>query len=692
MTVINTNVNSLVAKSALQANASKLSTAMERLSTGVRINSSKDDAAGLAISTRMDSQIRGLNMAVRNANDGISLMQTTEGSLSEVTNMLQRMRELAVQSVNGANNDTDRNSLDAEVQQLKAEIDRIATTTQFNSQNVLDGSFKNKQFQIGDKTGSNIAVSINSVQTKDLGLGSGTGVSDTLVSTRIDTTNAVDAGDILINGQAVGAIAAGSDMEVIVKAINDNVDNVKASGFNTAVAKQIGNGVTTNGQLKITVAELGVPSASATVYKISASNSMAELVDNINNEAGGVVKASINEDGKLQLSNETGAKITVEDGSTQGSGFLSAATNFNGFLKLESTDGSAVRIERGNLGLKLPGTAADLEAIGFRETKRQSLGDAYTTTGTALDAAGVAASWGRTDISINGVAIFDSHIETTSFQGKLDTINSLSGQTGVTASAYFEKTYDTTATFSAVAGGLDATDKVVINGKSIAIGANLAAFVTNVNAVSKDTGITATANGANLVLSGENVKAMTLSTTKADGSAAQVGTNTYFAPGTSYGAIKLNSIANKPISIQLGDTAELVANVGNHGFKEMNVGAADYEVNKSTLGAGGGSAIGGVTISTQASANDAISAIDKALESVSGMRAQMGAIQNRLEYTISNLTNVSTNTSASRSRILDTDYAAETSNLAKGQIIAQAATAMLAQANQSAQSVLALLK
>ena len=124
----------------------------------------------------------------------------------------------------------------------------------------------------------------------------------------------------------------------------------------------------------------------------------------------------------------------------------------------------------------------------------------------------------------------------------------------------------------------------------------------------------------------------------------------------------------------------------------MNVGAADYEVNKPTLGSGGGKSIGGVNISSQASANDAIGAIDKALENVSGMRAAMGAIQNRLEYTISNLTNISTNTSASRSRILDTDYATETSNLAKSQIISQAATAMLAQANQSAQSVLALLK
>jgi flagellin len=700
MTVINTNVSSLVAKSALQANSSKLSTAMERLSTGVRINSSKDDAAGLAITTRMDSQIRGLNMAVRNANDGISLMQTTEGSLSEVTNMLQRMRELAVQSVNGANNDSDRNSLDAEVQQLKAEIDRIATTTQFNNQNVLDGSFKNKQFQIGDKSGSNIEVSINSVKTKDLGLGSGTGVSDTLVSARINIA-AVQKGDILINGQAVGAIASTDDMEDVLKAINDNVDNVQASGFNVVVAQQKGTGVTAADEFVITVKEMG--QATASVFKISASNSIDELVANINAEAGGVVKAEINSDGKLQLSNATGATINILDDSTTangtydgGSGFKGTATDFSGFLKLESTDGSPVRVERGNLGLISPGSVADIESIGFRESTKASLDDAYTTTGKALTSAGVAAAWGRTDIKINGVQIYDENILSTSFQGKLDTINALSAQTGVTASAYFEKVIDTSSTFTGVAGtAYKDDDKVLINGVGIALGANITALVTNINLATKDTGIFAKAEGANLVLTGQNVQTMSLSTEAAT-PVIQVGSNNYLGLAartlgtteTFYGSIRLNSIADSPISVELGDGHA----VDEHGLLEMNVGAADFEVNNSTLGGVGGRAISGVNISSQASANSAIVSIDKALDGVSQMRAKMGAIQNRLEYTISNLSNVSTNTSASRSRILDTDYATETSNLAKAQIVSQAATAMLAQANQSAQSVLALLK
>jgi flagellin len=164
MSVINTNVKALTAQKTIQENSRSLTTAMERLSTGKRINSAKDDSAGLAISTRMESQTRGLNMAIRNANDGISLMQTGEGAMNEVTDILQRMRELAVQSVNGTNNDSDRTALNDEVVQLKAEIDRIATTTEFNSQKLLDGSFKGKSLQIGDKADQTLKVDIGSLR------------------------------------------------------------------------------------------------------------------------------------------------------------------------------------------------------------------------------------------------------------------------------------------------------------------------------------------------------------------------------------------------------------------------------------------------------------------------------------------------------------------------------------------------
>ena len=191
--VINTNVMSLNAQRNLSTSGSQLATSLQRLSSGLRINSAKDDAAGLAISSRMTTQINGLNQAVRNANDGISLAQTTESALQEVTNNLQRIRELAVQSANATNCDSDRAALDQEVQQRLAEINRIATQTSFNGRKVLDGSFGNATFQVGANVGETIQVGLDSsVKTADIGnifASVGTGVNvNTVVAASDDTT------------------------------------------------------------------------------------------------------------------------------------------------------------------------------------------------------------------------------------------------------------------------------------------------------------------------------------------------------------------------------------------------------------------------------------------------------------------------------------------------------------------------
>ena len=170
MAVINTNIKSLITQDALNINNRHLSTAMERLSTGYRINSASDDAAGLAISTRMETQIKGLSMAVKNAHDGISVIGTAEGAMEEITAMLQRMRELAIQSANDTNSEKDREYLQDEVDQLIREIDRISETTQFNSMNILDGSWDCKVFQIGANKGQIMNVSIGNMSTQVLGI------------------------------------------------------------------------------------------------------------------------------------------------------------------------------------------------------------------------------------------------------------------------------------------------------------------------------------------------------------------------------------------------------------------------------------------------------------------------------------------------------------------------------------------
>ena len=161
--VINTNIKSLMARDSMTINQRSMTTTMQRLSTGKRINSAADDAAGLGISTRMDSQIRGLNMAIKNANDTISVVQTAEGAMQEVDGILQRMRELSVQAASDTNGAEDRSYLQQEISQLSQEIDRISGTTQFNSMNVLDGTYKNKLFQIGSNQGQTIGFSIGSM-------------------------------------------------------------------------------------------------------------------------------------------------------------------------------------------------------------------------------------------------------------------------------------------------------------------------------------------------------------------------------------------------------------------------------------------------------------------------------------------------------------------------------------------------
>ena len=205
--IINTNVISLNAQRNLNSSQNALATTLQRLSSGLRINSAKDDAAGLAISERMTSQIKGLNQAVRNANDGISMSQTAEGALGEIGNNLQRIRELAVQSRNASNSSSDRTALNNEVQQLKSEIDRVASTTAFNGIKLIDGSFTNQSFQVGANVGETINIT-SMVNAKSSSLGTSSSAN---VAGVAPAAGAITAGDLTINGTSVGAVAAGGN-------------------------------------------------------------------------------------------------------------------------------------------------------------------------------------------------------------------------------------------------------------------------------------------------------------------------------------------------------------------------------------------------------------------------------------------------------------------------------------------------
>ena len=237
---VNTNVVSLNAQRNLGGSATSLATSMQRLSSGLRVNSAKDDAAGLAISERMNAQVRGLNVAARNANDGISLAQTAEGALGKVGDMLQRMRELAVQSANATNSQTDRDALQAEVTQLKDEIGRVATTTKFNGTSLLDGSFTAQKFQVGANSGETISLdAIANVKLAALGTLTTTAAVSTASQT-VTSAGAILAGGMKISGVDIGAVAAGADVTTtaanIVAAVNAKTSTTGVTASNVAGA------------------------------------------------------------------------------------------------------------------------------------------------------------------------------------------------------------------------------------------------------------------------------------------------------------------------------------------------------------------------------------------------------------------------------------------------------------------------
>jgi len=222
--IINTNISALTAQRNLTKAQSGLEKSIQRLSTGLRVNSAADDAAGLAISDRLTAQIRGLNQAVRNANDGVSALQTADGSLTEVSNLLQRARELAVQSANDSNSASDRSSLNAEVSNILSELDRLASTVQFNSRKLLDGTFQNAQFQVGANAGETVSFSISSVNTADLGAKVLQG--DAVSSTALADLGASSA--ITVNGISV-TIGQQTTIEGVINAINNKSGDTKAT-------------------------------------------------------------------------------------------------------------------------------------------------------------------------------------------------------------------------------------------------------------------------------------------------------------------------------------------------------------------------------------------------------------------------------------------------------------------------------
>ncbi|QIJ01406.1 flagellin [Stutzerimonas balearica] len=491
---VNTNIASLNTQRNLSNSSNALATSMQRLSTGSRINSAKDDAAGLQISNRLTSQVNGLGVAVRNANDGISLAQTAEGAMQQSTNILQRMRDLALQSANGSNDASDRSALQKEVSQLQSELDRIAETTVFGGRKLLDGSFSKVDFQVGSNAYETIGIDIDSAKASDLGL------KGNVVTFADGSTN-------------TGALAA-QKLTFNVDGVDYSAD-IAADDSAAEIAKKVSSGVD------------GV---------IARANNAATLAFNMAGVDGAGDSVTLEVNGKAYTANfDTDANTTVGN-----------------LAKLLQKDGYTV--------------------------------DASTTNLTFKNSSGEALTFKASAVVANGS--------------------------------------DTTA-FAATARGMEYDQATPAGGAAASIVGVQKTYAGSVQFIKQDS--------AQLV-------------------------NAKSSIATASGGLFGTTAVNAAIGAEVNDTVQ-----------KISVATADK-------------------------AQEAIAVIDQALANIDSNRANLGAVQNRFDNTIANLQNISENVSAARGRIQDTDFAAETANLSKNQILQQAGTAILAQAKQLPQAVLSLLQ
>ncbi len=683
--VINTNIASLTAQRALHGSDVEMNTAMERLATGKKINSSSDDAAGLAVGQRMTAQVKGLNMAVKNAGDGMAMTQTIEGALTTISDMYQRIRELAIQSANATNSSEDRTYLQQEVNQLIREINRVSTTSKFNGETILDGTFVNKTIQLGMEQGEQLSLSVPSIAAAEQGayIYIGHGV-DAAEPAGTPPDNGLTANeDITITGSVGNSTLAATAS-----------DTAKATSNKINAASSL-TGVSSIAQ---TYAELSSSSATSETYSLKlngvssgnfsiSSSSVEDAVRAINAVSGssgvtatststGTIKLFDNDGDDITVENETAlANLSVQKLNYSGEETVGVAkglavsggndsTRVSGSVKMMSSEPFSVT-QAGTDSDNVAGVKTTTPTIGLADTQAAKTSNAnlaalaaapttykiaVTNTGVTTDisvAAATAAGW---NAALDATVLGDK-ITATDAGGKLVL-------TGIAGFGDFElQANDTTpialgADTAGVTGLPAATYSVVLaNGGTTSI-----------------TVAAATAAGWQAAIDATNLVGQLTATIDANNKLVLTGS-------TTLGDFTLNTANSDPVPLAANTAGE--EGEGNGYFVS---GTASLDP------------VSGITVATQASAGTAITACDAALTRVAAIRADLGAIENRLNYTMDNLLNVSEKTEAARSRIEDADFALESARLAKAQVLQQAGTSMLSQANQMTQMVLDLLR
>jgi len=657
---VNTNITSLGVQKNLNKASDALSNSMNRLSSGLKINSAKDDAAGMQIANRLGNQVKGLNVAIANANNGVSIAQTAEGAMQESTNLLQRLRELALQSANGDKSDADRVSLQQEFTAKVGELTRISNTTTFGGRNLLDGSFSNVGFQIGANANETISFGMTDI--------SATGLKGTYSEASVNSASLA----------GLSATATGSALTVPMKA--------SLTG--------------------------GTPTATAGGEKISINGSEITLVVGATAAAAGA-NAAIEINKKTA---DTGVKA-VADGTT-------------GVLTLTSTK-----------DIVIGGAAADLTKIGLTAATTPALPPQASVVGATPP--GTTA--GTEKISINGTEITLAAGGTAAAAGANAAIeiNKKTAETGVKAVADAAGALTLTSSKDIVLGGaaadltkigltagstgawdkelMGSVGSITVNGKAVSWTAtSTMKTVLSDLAASAGTGATASVKDGRVTLTSGEGKDIKLANTSS-GSLSQLG----LSAGTSQAKLKEDTsidVNGVEVKFKKGDTSDAIVASINSASTGVNASKnadgtlnlfADKDITLKDGSAGTGLAALGLTavsaagtksavtmettvsdlsILSSSASQQAVQALDGALQQIDSQRSQLGAVQNRFASTVANLQSISQNSTAAKGRVEDADFASEAAELTKQQTLQQASTAILSQANQLPSAVLKLLQ
>jgi flagellin len=589
MPSINSNTSALYSVNAARKTDRDMESAMQRLSTGNRISNSGDDAAGTAIADRMTANIKGIEQSIRNAGDVISMAQVSEGALGETSGILQRIRELSIQSASDVMGATERNYIQAEVSQLLSEFDRVTKDTTFNEINVLDGSFASRTFQIGIKKGESASVSIGSMRIDQLGayqqstdmsssdFDASTGAK--LVSSA-SIVNHVEADTITLSGQlgsTTVAVTAGQTARDITTSINN-------------VFESTGIDATASTQLKLEgLASSGNTGTVSVAFDLHGSNSTAVKIS-----------GSVNFGTTTGATNFTDLRDSINAYTAQ-TGVEAVLSSDFSYLYLTQPEGYDIKIADIDFDLE---TSASLS---------------LTTTCDADSAAG-------------------------------QTTLSVASTTGVSA------------------GDL-------VTGVGIKPGTTVSSINAGVSVVLSQNIETAISNTNNIVFGADRVFKVT-------GMSEDLQTAGYQA-----------DLFDKDHISGTHDSAIVTGQITMNSSKQFTVSG---DITKGLFTTNPGSAtlnkLSNVSVSSRIKATDALIVIDKALDRINLERAKLGSIMSRMEKAIDNLSNVAMNTTASKGRIVDADFALESANLTRAQILQSSATAMIAQASKSMQTVLELLR